>query len=49
LMMEVASGAMCTARCPRCGALNTFPGISVIEAFVCSECGEGVAVHPPVH
>jgi hypothetical protein len=43
LMMEAAAGAVCSARCPFCGALNTFPGFSSIDAFVCSECGEGVA------
>jgi hypothetical protein len=43
LMMEVVAGAICSARCPHCGALNTFPGFSAIDAFVCSECGEGVA------
>ena len=48
LMMEVASEAMYTARCPHCGALNTFPGFSAVEVFVCAECGEGVAVNSPV-
>jgi hypothetical protein len=43
-LMELASGETCGARCPRCGALNTFPGFSVIEAFVCQQCGEGVSV-----
>ena len=44
LMMEVAAGTICSARCPHCGALNTFPGLSAIDAFVCSECGEGVTI-----
>jgi uncharacterized protein (DUF983 family) len=44
LMMEIASDAICTARCPHCGALNTFPGFSSVEAFVCSDCGESVVV-----
>ena len=30
-----------TAQGPHCGAVNTFPGFSAIEAFVCLECGEG--------
>ena len=47
LMMEVASQAICSVRCPHCGALNAFPGFSAIEAFVCSECSEGVAVDWP--
>jgi len=33
-----------SATCPHCGALNTFPGWSSIQAFVCRECGEGVVV-----
>src|SRR5260370_12765792 len=44
-MLEMASTEICSARCPDCGALNTFPGFSVIEAFICHECGEGVAVN----
>jgi hypothetical protein len=48
LAMEAATGAMCSARCPHCGALNTFPGSSAVEAFVCSECGGSVAVDGPV-
>jgi hypothetical protein len=36
-----------SARCTHCGAPNTFPGFSVIEAFICSECGEGVDVELP--
>ena len=43
-LMELASAETCSAECPHCGALNTFPGFSVIEAFVCQECGEGVNV-----
>jgi hypothetical protein len=27
---------------PALRAVKTFPGFSVIEAFVCSDCGEGV-------
>jgi hypothetical protein len=48
VMLGLASGEICSARCPHCGALNTFPGFSTIEAFICSECGEGVAVNTPV-
>ncbi len=47
-LVEMASGAICSARCTHCGALNTFPGFSAIEAFICSECGEGVAVSCPI-
>ena len=43
-LMELASAEMCSARCPRCGATNVFRGFTVIEAFVCRECGEGVNV-----
>jgi hypothetical protein len=28
--------------------VNTFPGFSVVEAFICQECGEGVSVERPV-
>lgn len=38
---------ICSARCTHCGPLNTFPGFSVIEAFVCFECGEGVELELP--
>jgi hypothetical protein len=44
VMVEMASTETCSARCPHCHALNTFPGSSAIEAFICSECAEGVAV-----
>jgi hypothetical protein len=47
-LMELASSEISTATCPHCGALNTFPGFSVIEAFVCQECGEGLNVERPV-
>jgi hypothetical protein len=43
-LMELASSEICGAHCPHCGALNTFPGFSAIEAFICVECGEGVTV-----
>ena len=43
-LMELASAEMCSARCPHCGATNVFRGFTVIEAFVCQECGEGVNV-----
>ena len=33
---------ICSARCPHCGAVNIFPGFSSMEAFICSQCGEGV-------
>ena len=47
-LMELASTEICTATCPHCGTLNTFRGFTVIEAFVCRECGEGVSVERPV-
>lgn len=31
-LVELASGEICSARCPHCQALNTFPGFSFIEA-----------------
>jgi DNA-directed RNA polymerase subunit RPC12/RpoP len=33
-----------SATCPHCGALNVFPRFSAMYAFICSECGEGVAI-----
>ena len=48
-MSEMAqTDVICSARCTNCGALNTFPGMSSIEAFICSECDEGVVVITPV-
>ena len=47
-LMELASTEICSARCPHCGATNVFRGFTVIEAFICQECGEGVNVEPPV-
>jgi hypothetical protein len=38
------SDEICSARCPHCGALNTFPGFSAMHAFTCRECGEGTAI-----
>jgi hypothetical protein len=40
----VQTDVICSAACTHCGALNTFSGLSTIDAFVCSECGEGVSV-----
>jgi hypothetical protein len=39
---------ICSATCTHCGALNTFPGMSSVIAFICRECGEGVDVLEPV-
>jgi len=47
-LMELGSAEVCSARCPHCGATNVFRGFTVIEAFVCQECGEGVDVEQPV-
>jgi hypothetical protein len=35
---------ICSAPWTPYGELNTFLGFSAIEAFICSECGEGVKV-----
>ena len=48
VMVEMASTVICSVRCTNCGALNTFPGFSAIEAFICSECGESVVVNMSV-
>jgi predicted RNA-binding Zn-ribbon protein involved in translation (DUF1610 family) len=42
LSLDVAS-----EKCPHCGAVNLFPGFSRMFAFVCRECGEGVALEQP--
>ena len=48
-LMELASTEICSARSPpRCGATNVFRGFTVIKAFICQECGEGVKVEWPV-
>src|SRR5258708_39845691 len=44
-MAELAqTDEICTAICTHRVAVNSFPGFSAIEAFICSECAEGVAV-----
>jgi hypothetical protein len=48
VMVKMASAEICSTRCTHCGALNTFPGFSAIEASICPECGEGVAVSKSV-
>jgi hypothetical protein len=48
VMAELAQTDTISARCTHCGAVNTFPGCSSIEAFTCSECGEGVVVGTPL-
>jgi hypothetical protein len=45
---KLRSEELTTAQCPRCGAMNTFPGFSSIDAFICSECGEGVSIERPI-
>jgi hypothetical protein len=45
VMSEMAqTDVISSAPCTHCSALNTFPGLSLVEAFICSECGEGVAL-----
>jgi hypothetical protein len=44
-MLELAqTDTVCSARCPHCDALNFFPGMSAITAFICRDCAEGVVV-----
>jgi len=48
VMLEmVKTDTICSAACTHCGALNTFPLFSAIQAFICRECGEGVDVVSP--
>jgi hypothetical protein len=49
LAQLASSDEICSARCPCCGALNVFQGFSVMHAFACRECGEGVAIEHRVH
>ena len=37
MLALVQTDTICSARCPHYGALNTFPGWSAIEAFVCTK------------
>ncbi len=41
---EMVGRAVCSETCPHCGALNTFPGWRRMLAYVCRDCGEGVAI-----
>lgn len=34
---------ICSATCTHRGAVNTFPGFTSIQAFICRECGEGAS------
>ena len=47
-LIEIAAHATCTAECPHCGFINTFPGFKVMDAFICGHCGECVGDHRPV-
>ena len=47
LRMAMAPG-FCTATCPHCQALNTFPGFTSIDVYIRFECGEGVSVDAPI-
>lgn len=44
VLLEMASGEVCSETCPSCGTLNLFPGFSAMEAYTCRHCGEGVVV-----
>jgi len=42
-MTELArTGTICSATCPHCGAVNSFPNVAAVDAFICRECDEGV-------
>lgn len=43
-LVDLSMTTISTARCSRCGAIQTFPGFSSVEAFVCQECGLGTAI-----
>ncbi|HEY6343214.1 MAG TPA: hypothetical protein VIY49_17090 [Bryobacteraceae bacterium] len=44
VLEELRFNEVTTAVCPHCGAVQVFPGFNVIDAFICSECGQGLAV-----
>jgi transcription initiation factor TFIIIB Brf1 subunit/transcription initiation factor TFIIB len=44
-LAQMASGEICSATCPICGELNIFQGFSVMLAYTCRHCGEGIEVH----
>ena len=48
LLQLAQTDVICSAVCTHCAALNTFPGLSTVEAFICSECGQGVEVVAPL-
>jgi len=48
LKMPMPDGVRASATCPHCGGLNSFPGFSTMLAYICQECGEGVAVKESV-
>jgi len=48
LFDEAPGTEICSTVCPHCGATNVFRGFTVIEAFVCRDCGGGVNVEWPV-
>ena len=48
LVRIAMSQGVCSAICPHCQALNTFPGFSAIMAYICKECGERVGVKTPI-
>jgi hypothetical protein len=48
LLRRAMSQGFCTATCPHCQALNTFPGFTTIDAYICCECGKGVSVDNPL-
>jgi hypothetical protein len=45
---ELRFDEVTTALCPHCGAVQVSLGFSVIDAFICSECGQCVGVERPI-
>ena len=39
----VQTDTICSATCPHCGTVNSFPNVAAVDAFICRECGQGVA------
>jgi predicted RNA-binding Zn-ribbon protein involved in translation (DUF1610 family) len=47
LAQMAATDTVTSHTCPHCGGLNAFPGFSLMFAYVCRHCGQGVAIDEP--
>jgi YgiT-type zinc finger domain-containing protein len=42
------TGDVLRVTCPHCQNVNEFPGLDLVDAFLCHECGEPVQVKEPI-